>query len=289
MKKMLMLLIMSLFGVYVSAQLMQVASFQRLPMDLTARINPRVDLNGKYCAVVKIKSIEKELSFNGNIIGSPEFKKGEIWLYLVSGSRILTITNDKVGTIKYEIPERLEEQVAYELDLRFVENKRERLRTIVAAGVDILGFKGERPGNMVGYSVMVGLVRKFGGYAKMRLTTERFDVEGSVEGKDLVGVNYINGVERLAILGGGLYRLSGSLYLMAGVGYGYVNVIGEATRVNQSGNFDYINKKLSAYSSSGVEAEVGGALRLVNIVLTANVHTNGFKYFGYGFGLGVMF
>lgn len=75
----------------VSAQLMQVKSFVRLPMDLTARIQPRIDLNGNYCAVIRVLSVEKDLQFSGNIIGDLEYKDGEILLYLVSGSKNITI------------------------------------------------------------------------------------------------------------------------------------------------------------------------------------------------------
>ena len=50
----------------------------------------RVDANGKNCALVKVRLVDPEASFEGNVI-EVEYKKGEWWVYLMEGSMNLTI------------------------------------------------------------------------------------------------------------------------------------------------------------------------------------------------------
>ena len=50
----------------------------------------RVDANGKNCALIKVRLVDPEASFEGNVI-EVEYKKGEWWVYLMEGSTNLTI------------------------------------------------------------------------------------------------------------------------------------------------------------------------------------------------------
>jgi|GEM_PF-290827 hypothetical protein len=290
MKKIVIFILLMLEGMTVSAQLMQVKSFVRLPMDLTARIQPRIDLNGNYCAVIRVLSVEKDLQFSGNIIGDLEYKDGEILLYLVSGSKNITIIDKNAGMLCYKFPEKLEEQSVYELNLRFVENKRERLRSIVTVGFDFLAVQGGggREINDVSYNIMIGLVRKFGGYARLRTTFYWASPKASIASDDPSIQSYdIPVIERFAVLGGGIIRLSSSIYIMAGIGYGYVNAIADVCTQDNMENAEVM--KLTNYSSSGIEMEIGGILRIMNIALSINAQTNQFEYYAFGFGLGFMF
>lgn len=73
------------------AQEFSVKSFSLLQSDLTALTQPRKDLNGEKCALVKVVLGLQGAKFEGNIIGSVEYKTGEYWVYMPQGSRMLKI------------------------------------------------------------------------------------------------------------------------------------------------------------------------------------------------------
>ena len=59
--------------------------------DLTASVQPRNDLNGNACALVKVQLATPGARFEGNVIGDVEFKTGEYWVYMSEGSYMLNI------------------------------------------------------------------------------------------------------------------------------------------------------------------------------------------------------
>lgn len=75
----------------VAAQEIQVKSFQKLERDLTARTRPRLDLNDNPCALIKIETTGRDFEFEGNVIGAPLYRKGEVQVYVTQGCRRLTL------------------------------------------------------------------------------------------------------------------------------------------------------------------------------------------------------
>lgn len=65
------------------------------PSDLSASSNLIKDINGNPCGLVKVISNDKSLSFEGSVIGTPEYKNGEFWVYMPKGTYQLKVKSDK--------------------------------------------------------------------------------------------------------------------------------------------------------------------------------------------------
>lgn len=74
-----------------AAQKLTVEKMEVAPMDLSASTMPRNDLNGNPCGLVKVQLASPGASFEGNVIGDAEFKKGEYWVYMTEGSYMLNV------------------------------------------------------------------------------------------------------------------------------------------------------------------------------------------------------
>jgi hypothetical protein len=92
--------------------------------DQTARItSPRIDQNGKKCAIVKIETtlLLQDFTFDAGMVGiaHTEQKTGEIWVYLPPGAQRITINHKYLGTRRnYEFGEALEEATVYIMKLK---------------------------------------------------------------------------------------------------------------------------------------------------------------------------
>lgn len=62
-------------------------NFNLVPNDLSASVSPRLDLNGKACALVKVVMQEELSSVEGNVIGDIVRKGWENWLYITAGTK----------------------------------------------------------------------------------------------------------------------------------------------------------------------------------------------------------
>lgn len=69
------------------AQGLVVKNFNLVPNDLSASVSPRLDLNGKACALVKVVMQEELSSVEGNVIGDIVRKGRENWLYITAGTK----------------------------------------------------------------------------------------------------------------------------------------------------------------------------------------------------------
>lgn len=69
------------------AQGLIVKNFNLVPNDLSASVSPRLDLNGKACALVKVVVQEELSSVEGNVIGDIVRKGRENWLYITAGTK----------------------------------------------------------------------------------------------------------------------------------------------------------------------------------------------------------
>ena len=80
-----------LLGIGIQAQEVKVLSFKSTPMDLSASTHPRYDINNDVGALVKVLLAEPNVKFEGDIIGTPEFKANEYWVYVTAGTKFLKI------------------------------------------------------------------------------------------------------------------------------------------------------------------------------------------------------
>lgn len=69
---------------------LEVESFKQLLEPMTVEMQQK-DLNGAICALVKIVLPINGCQFEGNVIGNPQFKVNEYWVYVTSGSKTLQI------------------------------------------------------------------------------------------------------------------------------------------------------------------------------------------------------
>lgn len=73
------------------AQQLKAESFEAIPLDLTGRTQPRKDLNGKDCALVKVSLPIQGCRFQGNVVGEPIYNVSEYWVYLTHGTKNMEI------------------------------------------------------------------------------------------------------------------------------------------------------------------------------------------------------
>ena len=120
MKRFAFLFLLILAAAGVRAQEMGVESIRPDMMDMTAATYPRHDLNGKPCAVVKVRMPEGA-AFEGNVIGSTEYRTGEYWVYMTAGTKFLRVKHATarplhIAFADHGIPQ-LESKATYILDI----------------------------------------------------------------------------------------------------------------------------------------------------------------------------
>ena len=121
MKRIVIILSLLIAAFDVCGQKLTVEKMEVAPMDLSASTQPRNDLNGNPCALVKVQLATPGASFDGNVIGDTEFKKGEYWVYMSEGSYMLNVKHPNflplfVNFRDYGI-KRVESKVTYVLTL----------------------------------------------------------------------------------------------------------------------------------------------------------------------------
>lgn len=110
------------FAHIAAAQKMSVAEFYLDETDLTANTEGTIvyDLNGEKCALIKIETTQKGLTFDGGSLGitKTEDHPGEIWLYVPYGLKRLTISHPQLGIIRnYDLGTSVQKARTYILKL----------------------------------------------------------------------------------------------------------------------------------------------------------------------------
>ena len=83
-----------------SAQKLTVESMALAGNDISASQYERKDLNGQACALVKVLLASPGAVFEGNVIGSVDFKTGEYWVYMTEGSKELRIKHPQAQPVQ---------------------------------------------------------------------------------------------------------------------------------------------------------------------------------------------
>lgn len=81
----------SLCFIGIHAQKMNVESFIVKTSDITARTQPRQDINGNDCALIKVQLAASGAEFGGNVVGNVSYNKSEYLVYMSKGSKRLTV------------------------------------------------------------------------------------------------------------------------------------------------------------------------------------------------------
>ena len=143
---------------------LQVTSFNELGLDLSHRTQPCEDINGNPCALVKVVNASGGCVFEGDI-AKKESKSGEIWLYIPTGTKRITIKR-KSKTLRFDFPEKIE-YATYELTLQDEKEYRKGAAFITSAVIPGLGQTAFKRSYGKGIAIMVGEVASLGGMLVM--------------------------------------------------------------------------------------------------------------------------
>lgn len=61
--------------------------------DLSASNAPK-DMNGNSCGLLKVITTDKSMTFEGSVVGTPEYKNGEYWVYIPHGVYQIKLKSD---------------------------------------------------------------------------------------------------------------------------------------------------------------------------------------------------
>ena len=105
-------------------QQMYLDGFRAARMDLSAATNPRSDLNGNACALVKVKFDLPNVVFRGNVVGDVKYDNIEYWVYMPPGSQQLRLYHPKYDTLivnfgQYGV-KKLEAKTTYEMSVKLM-------------------------------------------------------------------------------------------------------------------------------------------------------------------------
>ncbi|MBR1916656.1 MAG: SUMF1/EgtB/PvdO family nonheme iron enzyme [Bacteroidaceae bacterium] len=112
MKKVLLVMIVMIYASSTYAQL-ELKSFKHDAADIDAVQYPKEDANHNICALVKVGLAEPGAVFEGDIIGKPDYKDGEYWVYLIEGSTWLNIKTKNYAPLRYDFPKPLNSKNVY--------------------------------------------------------------------------------------------------------------------------------------------------------------------------------
>lgn len=122
MRKLIAIILLLLIVGRVEGQDLAVKYFTLVPSDLSVQIQPRKDLNGKNCALVKVGIGLQGIQFEGNIMGEIANKVGEYWVYMPRGCRMLKVKHPNCSPIMVTFAnfgiEKLESNRTYQLTLK---------------------------------------------------------------------------------------------------------------------------------------------------------------------------
>lgn len=79
--------LLSLLCACLEAQELRVKGMYEAPHDLAARTQARKDINGNYCALLKVQLVDRGAEFGGTVIGNVSFERNEYWVYMAQGSK----------------------------------------------------------------------------------------------------------------------------------------------------------------------------------------------------------
>jgi len=108
----------------------EIKNFQENMTDLSAISSSVKDINGKPTALIRFAVRDMQFEFDANLgIVKQEKKTGEVWLYVPSGTKRLTISHPHLGVLRgYKIPLSIKGKNTYDAEIE-ITNK-EYLQTL---------------------------------------------------------------------------------------------------------------------------------------------------------------
>ena len=87
----LLLQLLALWLIPVHSQELTIKSFTELPNDMAASIYGRKDLNGEFCALIKVKLTTDGAQFSPYVVEDVDYKEKEYWVYLPTMSKHMEV------------------------------------------------------------------------------------------------------------------------------------------------------------------------------------------------------
>lgn len=151
MKKILAVLLAAfvVYGVY--AQQLEIESVEVRPFDMGAARNPRIDLAGEPCALVRVEFTSPNAKIQGNVVGDVKYDVSEYLVYCCGGTKELRILHPSMRPTSIYFPDYgiagLQPKVTYSVVLNFPRDMRsEQQRSSNVANDYIYPFKDETSG-----------------------------------------------------------------------------------------------------------------------------------------------
>lgn len=125
--------------------------------DLKARTTPRQDANGVRCAILKIAVRHlKDVSFEGNIVGEPQYTPGEYFVYVPHGTRKVVLKHESFLPLEIKFSDfgvSIDKETVYKVVVSFVDAGSERNLLKDAFYIDA----NYQAGSMMGVGASLGL------------------------------------------------------------------------------------------------------------------------------------
>ncbi|MDE5784648.1 MAG: PEGA domain-containing protein [Prevotella sp.] len=116
-KKYIVLAIAWMCAIIGTAQELKMVSFEEDRNDLTARSTAVKDGNGDVCALIKVSLPVPDCEFDGNIVGKPEFRTSEYWVYMTPSSKKLIVRCLGRESLNVDFGTSVKSMVTYHLKL----------------------------------------------------------------------------------------------------------------------------------------------------------------------------
>ncbi|MBC8315918.1 MAG: PEGA domain-containing protein [Bacteroidetes bacterium] len=118
-KTLILVLLLLVSAPAVFADEFEIRNFKKDPSDYSAIRSSRKDVNGQACAILKVRTDLSGLSFecNQGLTGDPEYKTGEIWLYLSPREKRIKFMKEGFITEDFLFPIPIEKATVYTIVL----------------------------------------------------------------------------------------------------------------------------------------------------------------------------
>jgi len=114
-----------------SAQFEIVKDVAERPGDLSVQQYPVKDVNGDWCALLKVFTDIKDLQFKGTGYEKHDYRDGTYYVYMFNDSKNLTFIKDSYTTKPHNFPISLKSNVVYGIELKGVGEKMENIAIVV--------------------------------------------------------------------------------------------------------------------------------------------------------------
>lgn len=296
-------------AVSIQAQEFSVESFRLLPNDVSAFIHPVRDLNNEACALIKVEA-PQDFAFSSPLgVVKRKDEVGEIWLYLPKGTKTLTLKHPEWGVLRdYRLGKPLESRMTYELKLNLPKPEVTEIHdtiTQVKTVVDTVTIQKTRlkmplrfytlatialHEDSPSYGIFFALMRRHGLFVHASgdlcttgSTIGHCDKQGNIDNQGTKP--YYTGDTRhsnLTMTVGAIHRLSPSLNLFEGVGYGRSAT---AWQQSQSEGGGYVLN--DGLTHKGVAAELGMLATFGKLSISASAITIAGKQWQGCLGFGI--